>query len=402
MTKVGSDSSGPKTPDRRSVREGDEAAPDSETSRRQAQAPAGEIGSGLLSGAWRDETLRKADELQALADWVYCQDDPPPGVAQYMGAIENHLARGRIEAQRPDGRPWVTRLISPADRSAVDSALGNLDAAEASVLRIAPVAQLTGQMPSVEAQVYRYLPKADPRRRVVEDLAHESRQRPPLDEAARDPIVTAYHAAAAQRRRELSRVASFTSVLVVATVFLFVVAVLLAVGGIFSPRAIPLCFHPEDQAKIVCPLAETPADDKGAPLKGKGKGGDLDDGLNVTVRRGDVLIVEAVGMLAAVLALVATLRRMRGTSTPYSLPLAAAVLKLPAGAVTAVLGLLFMRGGFVPGLSALDSSAQILAWAVVFGYAQQLFTGMVDRQANTVLNDVAGRGAAGDRQTSTA
>ena len=69
-----------------------------------------------------------------------------------------------------------------------------------------------------------------------------------------------------------------------------------------------------------------------------------------------------------------------------------AVLKLPVGALTAVLGLVLMSGEFVPGLSALDSSAQILAWAVVFGYAQQLFTRLVDQQADTVLDNAGGRG----------
>ena len=49
-----------------------------------------------------------------------------------------------------------------------------------------------------------------------------------------------------------------------------------------------------------------------------------------------------------------------------------------------------MRGQFVPGLSALDTSAQILAWALVFGYAQQLFTRMVDRQGQVVLDSVRG------------
>jgi hypothetical protein len=44
-----------------------------------------------------------------------------------------------------------------------------------------------------------------------------------------------------------------------------------------------------------------------------------------------------------------------------------------------------MRGGFVPGLTALDTPAQILAWAIIFGYAQQLFTHMVDTQAHSVL-----------------
>jgi hypothetical protein len=45
-----------------------------------------------------------------------------------------------------------------------------------------------------------------------------------------------------------------------------------------------------------------------------------------------------------------------------------------------------MRGQFVPGLSALDTSAQILAWTLVFGYAQQLLTRVVDQQAHTVLD----------------
>ena len=77
--------------------------------------------------------------------------------------------------------------------------------------------------------------------------------------------------------------------------------------------------------------------------------------------------------------------------------LALAGLKLATGALTAFLGLMLMRGAFVPGLSALDSSAQILSWAIVFGYAQQLFTRLVDQQAQTVLEGVGGRGAGGDR-----
>ena len=66
-------------------------------------------------------------------------------------------------------------------------------------------------------------------------------------------------------------------------------------------------------------------------------------------------------------------------------------MELPLGALTAVLGLL-LRGEFFPGLTALDTSAQIIAWALVFGYAQQLFTRLVDQQAHTVLDAVRGGG----------
>jgi hypothetical protein len=58
------------------------------------------------------------------------------------------------------------------------------------------------------------------------------------------------------------------------------------------------------------------------------------------------------------------------------------------GAITALLGLLLVRGQFIPGLSALDTPAQILSWALVFGFAQQLFTRLVDQQGQTVLNSV--------------
>jgi hypothetical protein len=44
-----------------------------------------------------------------------------------------------------------------------------------------------------------------------------------------------------------------------------------------------------------------------------------------------------------------------------------------------------------PGLSALDTPAQIIGWAIVFGYAQQLFTRFVDARAQTVLDTATGQ-----------
>jgi hypothetical protein len=98
----------------------------------------------------------------------------------------------------------------------------------------------------------------------------------------------------------------------------------------------------------------------------------------------------------------AALRSARGSSETFGLPVALAALKLPMGAITAVLGLLLMRGQFIPGLSALDTSAQILAWALVFGYAQQLFTRQVDRQAEVLLYPAGDREVAGRRVSSKA
>ena len=39
----------------------------------------------------------------------------------------------------------------------------------------------------------------------------------------------------------------------------------------------------------------------------------------------------------------------------------------------------------------------MIIWAVIFGYAQQLVTGLIDQRAHGVLEEVGGRGASGER-----
>ena len=166
-----------------------------------------------------------------------------------------------------------------------------------------------------------------------------------------------------------------------------------AITGLLKPTLIPLCFAPEEagQARVVCPTEQsdlfstsTGSDPAAETVE------DIDDFIRTTVTPWDLTVVLLVGLSAAALAAAAAIRGIKGSSERSGLPVSMALLKLPTGAMTAFLGLLLMRGQFVPGLSALDTSAQILAWALVFGYAQQLFTRLVDKQGQTVLNNVRG------------
>ena len=335
--------------------------------------------------------------MAGLASWVDANRDKETPVGDLPRAIANQLQTARDTAAgedtREDGKKlrWWTTLISSSGGATLERTLGNLDAAEVNLLRLAPAQYLKGQIPGLKAHVNRYLPKDDPRRVRVDALARREQQE--LSAADRNTLVAAYHAANSQRRRDLVRLRSFRNLVVGATLSLLVLAVVVAILGELHRQWLPLCFLPEDKKRFVCPLGETPVADPGTA--------DIDDLVSATASSDDVLLVEIVGLVAAALAGAVSLRGMRGTSTPYGVPVALVLLKLPAGALTAVLGLLFMRGGFVPGLTALDSSAQILAWAVVFGYAQQVFTRLVDNQGKDLLDDVAGHGAAGDRQTKT-
>ena len=265
--------------------------------------------------------------------------------------------------------------------ASVERTNSHLDAVETDLLRLAPDPYLRGALPSLVAHVRSHLPAHDPRSQRVEAISNSVVARPaePLDALERDQVLAAVRAASVEGRREIRRVRSFRNILVVTALLLTIGVAGLTTLGISRPDLVPICFAPDDR-RVVCPTAAE-------PVAGQGS---IDDLMRDTANAWDIPVVELVGLLAAALAGAFSVRTIQGTSTPYSLPVAVALLKLPAGALTAVIGLLLMRGGFVPGLSALDSSAQIIAWAIVFGYSQQLLTRFVDQQANTVLERVGG------------
>ena len=103
------------------------------------------------------------------------------------------------------------------------------------------------------------------------------------------------------------------------------------------------------------------------------------------------------GLLGGALSATFGIQKLRGTSTLYAIPVALSSTEPPARALTAIVGLVLVHGEFVPGLSELDSQGQILAYAVVLGVAQHLFTRFVDRRAETVLNSLPSK----DGSTST-
>ena len=368
-------------------------------------------GRGPTSSAWREEAITRANELEGLATWIEThRDESEPRAAETLMYLREHLEAVRRTAAKEDLRPndkplWPwTKVWSAWSGASHARALGNLDAVEATLLRMSPSSFLRGEMPSLEAHVNRFLPKADPRRSRVNRLATKA-ETEELDTADRGTIVAALHAANTQRRRDLLRVRSFRNVMFGAAALLVPLALLLALFGASRPDAIPLCFYPQELQKVVCPTEEvhlSPADTEQATGTGAAEQSspDIDPYVDEATNPGDIALVEVIGIIAAIVASVVALRNVKGTSTPYSLAVALALVKIPLGALTAVLGLLLMSGGFVPGLSALDSSSQILAWALVFGFSQQLLTRLVDQRANTLLDNVGGRGAAGEKSAS--
>ena len=349
------------------------------------------------SSVWREQILTRIAYLTALAEWIRRQDiqgsqDSPDEPGSASGApsqakaalddgIQRHLTAARHAAEGRSMRP-----VRVASGSAMESAHSSVHAAEELLLRRAPISYLKGRLPDIHSDVRKHLAPNDPRRIRLEKLC-QPHPDGLMDDSARENIVAAMAAAHRRSRKEFARVRSFRNVLLVTALILVLISVALALWGWFRPKDLALCFYPQELNKIVCPTDESPFN----PANGIPQAGDIDDVVSGSALPGDIVLVEFIGLLAAAVSGAAALRRVKGTSTPFGLPEALAVMKLPMGALTAVLGLVLMRGGFVPGLSALDNSAQIIGWAVIFGASQQLLTSIVDRQAQTVLEQFGGK-----------
>lgn len=192
--------------------------------------------------------------------------------------------------------------------------------------------------------------------------------------ALRDAMQVGYEA-----QDELyAQVRNFRNILFTGTVLLTLLVIVVCIVGAWRPGAVPLCFQPSNTAatsqpptagvaSFVCPSTT---------------------GYAARPTGGDVSIVALMGLLGGALSATFTVQKLRGTSTPYGVPVALAILKLPAGALTAITGLVLLYGKFVPGLSELDSQGQILAYAIVLGIAQHLVTRFVDQKAEDVLGSV--------------
>ncbi|WP_254407940.1 hypothetical protein [Streptomyces sp. AC495_CC817] len=343
-------------------------APDRKKPSHQLPRPSEEMFRGHRT-AWRERAVAHILSLEQQAARERCRvvQDPTEQCQREktLDGIARQLdeARNAVSARR--------RLFTGA--AALERTWANVRATDVMLLNLCSEQELIGRSADVLSHVEQHLRPNDPLRvKVVEAVGRvEAGERLPGD---RELLVSALSASYEALDGEFSRVRSLSIILRIATFFVLLGAGGLALWGWYCPDSLNMCFLPEGRKFAACPSGEV------RKVRGK-QPSDYAEEV-------DVLVVEAAGLAGAALTVIASLRRIQGTSSPYMLPLAAALLKFPTGALTAFIGVLLIRGAFVPGLSDLDSSPQIVAWAVIFGAAQHLVTRFVDARARETLSDV--------------
>jgi hypothetical protein len=83
------------------------------------------------------------------------------------------------------------------------------------------------------------------------------------------------------------------------------------------------------------------------------------------------------------------LLRTGGTRNPFSLSWWQARLKLPPGALTAIVGVFALQSRAFPAVPA-TGWTELLMWAVAFGAAQQAITRFVDSRVRGLVGDAPG------------
>jgi hypothetical protein len=183
-------------------------------------------------------------------------------------------------------------------------------------------------------------------------------------------------------RRDRLRLDNFRSIILSATALLTVLALAVAAWGWYSPEIFPICFVPEAEDTVVCPGAERSLPTaEGQDLDGA----DLDAAAAETLTPTDVAFLLFLGVVGAALSTALVTRNLRSSVTPAGLSISLSLLKLATGSLTALFGIIVIRAGLVPGIESLDARSEIIAWALVFGFSQQLFTGVIDRRTESVL-----------------
>jgi hypothetical protein len=301
---------------------------------------------------WAVQAVIKADTIEHRMQTALLGRTNDASCRATAWAVANFIQAARDTCHAP------RRLHDHWFGTSQEQAYQSLHAAQTLMVDLVSPDEVDVTAGRLHAQAMRSLQSGDPRLTDAKELA--GLDPGPVKRLRLKDAMAASYAGADQAH---VRLRNFRNVLCVTTVLIAILMILLVFLVSTHPSMVPFCFTPS-AGHHVCPT--------GSP----GPAG------------GDVILVAGLGLLGGALAAAFAIRNIRGTSTPYDVPIALAALKVPTGAITAVAGLLLLRGQFVPGLSALDSQEQILAYALVLGYAQQLFTRLVDRQAQSILDNV--------------
>ncbi len=295
----------------------------------------------LPSSVWREVARGRLADLRVELDGLPagCRDDP-----RY-----NDARRRLKEATEIVDAPRC--LLGLLNGAAVEAAWLRIHAVDVAVIRLATPSVVRARLPEIFSTGKELLGESHESVTTIRELMGH----PKWSDHDREALAHSVKAVHAASDSESMRLRSFRNILLGATAVLALLAVCFGIVGASRPDTFGLVTT----------------------------GGSLS--------RADIAIAELLGLVSASLVGAVAIRKMKGTSTAYAVPMASLLLKLPTGALTAVAGLLMVKAGIGGDGVSVTTNAHVVGYSLLFGASQQGITGMVDRQAQTLLNNISSK-----------
>lgn len=308
----------------------------------------------VIGGQWRHEVAVRICELAGrLAEARASNAAVGSAVAEEGAQAVARALEAADDAIVYDRRP-LRRIHQWWTGAALTRAWESIHLAEAGLVKISSQQNREEVVPRLRTWLQLVLPTVDYARR-YEALFDRWEEDRAVDEVR---LRQAYQAAIAANVEWHTSLRAFRNVLFYVAGGLLLLLLALAVWHPFDPHILPLC--PERDGASECFGGTSPWR--------------------------SVLEVELVGAFGGLLGSAFLLANLEKPPTRYNVLAPQIVLKAVAGAASALVGLLFLQSGVLFEPLGDSSAAELLSYAIAFGFSQQLVTQMIDKQSATLLS----------------
>lgn len=320
-------------------------------------------------GAWRAEVDGRVGELtgrlaavtggRRIGQGKYGRKREEVAWDEIAAAVDEDLDRATAAIEQPSrwSHPWLN-LSAWWSGSAITTAWESVHTAELALLSLERDDDVAVVAPRLLSWIERTMDKGPQR------TAHETALREvtsELPKGGRLKVRAALTDVIEANGNRYANVRAFRNNLILITALLLALVVGVSIWHGVNHHFLSLCREAKRSQESLC-------------LGGKGS---KPDGV-------DVALVAAMGALGGLLAIAFTFAETEVAPTRYDPKTWQAFLKPVTGAAVAIIAVLFLQSGFLLAPSK-EGQSTFLAYAVLFGFSQQLFTHFVDKQANSLI-----------------
>jgi hypothetical protein len=300
------------------------------------------------------------EKLESLARTARREDEEEAHFQARKRVVRGHLEIAE-EAIKPAGplqllRDWYSG-------AAIETAWSSLHRASEELLMIQSPLALAAEEPDIEAAFEANLKAGDARYRKLAPALKEAEkvllgEKPPNDvsDELRTKLLAARRAANVASDTAHDTVRKWRNVLLLAGFALGMLGVAVAIAHAFAPGFLSLV-----------PSGQTKHADAIEPWA-----------------------VELMGATGGAVAAVLALNRFSGFTDPSGLPTVQALIRIPMAVVISLFGVVLMQTATLDILKPQDGT-KVLAYAFLFGYAQEPLLRLIDQQAGKVLDPARGK-----------